>query len=164
MRTFPNLFPAPGISIKNLTPPPQPIPLGPGVTEPDPAWRTLDSNGHGHIAQPIPGSVDYPTLEWISEPCSMGHGEDCDSEGAWHCLICGEVVQPGRRPASPIFEKAPGRYELKVVDAQERSIVTCIYDLTGQQVRDLGVAAAEAIKAYLLEAEIQPTEIIMENC
>lgn len=68
------------------------------MPEADPAWTFVDSEGHGHFWK----NKGYPTLRWISEPCTMGH-DDCDAEGHYECAVCGEEIQPGSRTAQPIW-------------------------------------------------------------
>ena len=61
----------------------------------DPKWKTTDSNGHRHKAKVTKkGNVKYPTLQWVTVPCSMGHGDDCTSEGYCVCRECREVIHP----------------------------------------------------------------------
>jgi hypothetical protein len=81
--------------------------------EADPEWRAVDSRGHGHF---YGIAVRYPTLTWIAEPCSMGHGEDCDSEGHYECATCGETVVPGTRAARDAWMDGPVSYHLVVQD------------------------------------------------
>lgn len=71
-----------------------------GMPERDPDWKFVDAAGHGHFYA-ADGSL--PTLKWNQQSCTMGHGEDCDAEGTWHCGLCGEEIQPGTRPAKPIY-------------------------------------------------------------
>src|SRR5687768_8411289 len=57
-------------------------------TELDPDWSFIDENGHGHfVDKNEPKGDRLPTLRWVPEACSMGHGDDCDSEGHYVCLI-----------------------------------------------------------------------------
>ena len=83
-----------------------------GAVEADPAWRYVDRNGHGHFFQD--GQERYPTLTWVSEPCTMGHGDDCDAEGHYECGLCQEEVRPGTRPAQAFWVDGPNTYRLTV--------------------------------------------------
>jgi hypothetical protein len=84
-----------------------------GGVEADPSWRHVDSNGHGHFYQSR--KDPFPTLRWVSEPCTMGHGEDCDAEGHYECTLCGEEIRPGERLAQPVWIDGPDTYRLTVV-------------------------------------------------
>lgn len=86
--------------------------------ESDPDWRVVDSNGHGHFYSATTRANRYPTLTWIAEPCSMGHGDDCDSEGHYECAVCGETVVPGTRPARDAWVPGHLSYHLTVPDGR----------------------------------------------
>lgn len=88
----------------------------------DPSWQFVDGEGHGHFVGKAK-SETLPTLEWVSFPCSMGHGDDCTSEGEWRCRLCGEVIDPGTRPARPVTITGPREYTLTLEDG----VVTSTY-------------------------------------
>lgn len=91
------------------------IPIDPGGNELDPDWKFVDHEGHGHFYGDFKSGDRYPTLKWVSRPCTMGHGDDCDSEGYWECRQCGEVIQPGTRPYSgPTFVDGPTTVEVTI--------------------------------------------------
>lgn len=69
------------------------------ISEPDPTWQYVDLAGHGHFYSA--SGERYPTLRWVSEPCTMGHGDDCDGEGHHECRACGEHIVPGSRMGTP---------------------------------------------------------------
>lgn len=101
--------------------------VDPGI-EPNPDWRYVDSLGHGHFYRPTttPDNVDrpgpYPTLEWIVEPCTMGHDDDCQSEGHWECRECRETISPKTREAAPVWIPGAEEYELTVDLPSERIV------------------------------------------
>lgn len=83
-----------------------------GGVEPDPTWRHMDSHGHGHFYQDR--DQPYPTLRWVSEPCTMGHGDRCEAEGHYECPLCGEEIRPGERLAQPTWVDGPDTYRLTI--------------------------------------------------
>jgi hypothetical protein len=83
-----------------------------GIPEADPDWRFVDPNGHGHFRQ----GNKYPTLRWVALPCSMGHGDECTSEGYYECTICSKVIHPGTRTPEPRWIPGVTTFTLKCVD------------------------------------------------
>lgn len=118
---------------------------GPNVRVRDPEWRAVDSNGHGHFAQTKGHLIEYPTLEWMSVPCAMGHGDDCDAEGDWHCAICGEVVEPNTNAAKPEWINGPRRYRLVLHGATD----TTTYDFGPDKMGELEAAFGSAVREVL---------------
>lgn len=64
---------------------------------PDPSWRLIDKNGHGHFYTAA-GSDHYPTLREITH-----EEEDDDLDEPYlvfdhyECPHCGEVIEPGMK-------------------------------------------------------------------
>jgi len=87
------------------------------ATKPDKNWEHVDHAGHFH-AYDDHGKL--PTLETRVEqvPCSGECGNwDCDGYTVthYHCLICGEEVEPKRLPDSgPKFIPGPTRWTVEV--------------------------------------------------
>lgn len=79
-----------------------------GGSEPNPDWRHIDPAGHGHFYT----DGGYPTLEWVSRPCTQGHGDECIGEGEYRCRTCAVRVVPAMRPAKPVVIEGPKRYRL----------------------------------------------------
>lgn len=91
---------------------------------PDPDWHFIDAKGHGHFY--MRGAEDgYPTLEWVSLPCTMGHDEDCTSEGYYECRICAERIEPGSKMQPPVWVDGLVTYRLKV--AGQNGITTYVF-------------------------------------
>lgn len=117
------------------------------TTEPDPGWRYKDAAGHGHYYDD-----GFPTLTWVSEPCTMGHGEDCDSEGHWECPLCREWVNPGTRMSKPVFISGPTSYVLTVT----RGDMVVRYSHFGpEQMEAIGAALADAIQGVLADYQTE---------
>lgn len=84
----------------------------------------MDENGHGHFVASHGDRL--PTLRWVSEPCTMGHGPDCNSEGHYECRLCGVEVTPGKRPQKSFWLQTHRSYRLTVHDV--RQVVTYEFD------------------------------------
>lgn len=153
----------PGLSYVAQPNPQTPRVLNRDAQEPDPTWRMVDSNGHGHFAMEIPGTCTYPTMFWDVEPCTMGHGDDCTSEGSWRCLQCNEIMMPSKRPAQPIYEEVQTRYTLRLISAHGSGVVIETYDLHSREMGELGAVAVDAIRARLTENNIRPVEQTFES-
>lgn len=78
------------------------------IPELDPDWKSVDENGHGHFVK----DRELPTLKWVSEPCTMGHGDDCDAEGHYECRTCEALVVPGTRTPKPFWVAGLTTYTL----------------------------------------------------
>lgn len=87
--------------------------------ERDPDWKYVDSAGHGHF---YAADGLLPTLKWNARPCSMGHGDDCDSEGTWNCRLCDEEIHPGTRPARPVYIPGPRRITCTVTQGSTTTV------------------------------------------
>lgn len=111
---------------------------------PDKAWSHIDANGHGHFH--YREDDRYPTLEWVPEPCTMGHGDDCTSEGAYRCRQCGERVEPGRKWE---IHQIPtmARYTLTV----DYGNATETYVLTADDMNQLDVSLKRLIRSTLVD-------------
>lgn len=78
----------------------------------DPDWRHVDAAGHGHFYDST--AKGYPTLRWVSQPCTMGHGDDCEAEGYYECSTCAEQVAPGTRWGGQTYIPGLVTYRLTV--------------------------------------------------
>lgn len=81
------------------------IDFGVPPQEPDPDWRRIDGEGHLHAW--VDGKT--PTLTWVVD--RRWYCEDCQEEhedGHLACAICGEAIEPGRKPG-PTTQLKPGR-------------------------------------------------------
>lgn len=65
------------------------IPIYSDSSTSDEEWTFIDASGHGHFFATT-SADQYPTLTWVSVPCQMGHGDDCDGDGHWECRLCHE--------------------------------------------------------------------------
>lgn len=83
---------------------------------PDPSWRYVDQHGHGHFYDEK--AREFPTLEWVVLPCTMGHGDECTSEGYYKCPLCDEEISPGTVMPRPQIIQGPVTYTLAVEDAR----------------------------------------------
>lgn len=114
----------------------------------DEMWRHVDSNGHGHF-----WDGGFPTLTWIAEPCTMGHGDDCTAEGHYECTICGETIRPGTRPAEPVWVPGVSRYTMTVHDAGR----TDRYVFGGDEMERLNEAVREVVRTVLVDRLVETT-------
>lgn len=110
---------------------------------PDPDWRFVDAQGHGHFYKDKDGA--YPTLTWVSVPCTMGHGDDCDAEGWYECRLCAERIQPGTKAQPPAWVSGVITYRLRVADGGRWTS----YVFGGQQWDAVQVAVRQAVSATL---------------
>lgn len=77
--------------------------------EPDPSWRYVDREGHGHFAS----KDGYQTLEESWSGCGdPSHGDECRGLIMYHCKFCGERIVPGTISAKPVWVPGPTTYEL----------------------------------------------------
>lgn len=111
------------------------------LPEPDPEWRFVDAAGHGHFRS----DDGYPTLEWVTLPCTMGH-DDCDAEGSYRCLLCDEEIRPATRRVSPVTIPGIKTFTLKIHDANGGHS-TYVFD--EEQWQKAEAAATAAIKETL---------------
>lgn len=89
---------------------------------PDEKWRYVDMNGHGHFWQ----GDKLPTLEWVvtgTEWVGDEYGGEEYDVGEYRCLLCAEVVEPGRRVT---YEPTsiPGPTQVTVTISDESFTVT----------------------------------------
>ncbi len=105
----------------------------------DERWTFVDQQGHGHFWKD-----GYPTLTWVSEPCTMGH-DDCDAEGHYECKACSEAIRPGTRQADPIRVNGMRSIELTVTEPNR----TRRYALTDDLWSALDEAVRQAVDALL---------------
>lgn len=117
----------------------------------DEHWTFVDAEGHGHFWQRGASKRDdhYPTLRWIVEPCTMGH-DDCDGEGHYECVICGEEIRPGTRPADPI--RIDGLRSITLTVTEPGRIR--VYALTDDLWATLDAGVREAVDALLPDENI----------
>lgn len=120
------------------------IPITTNIPEPDPAWRFVDGEGHGHFYDPT--AKNYPTLRWVSLPCTMGH-DDCDSEGYHECAVCGERITPGTRMPMPTSMIGPTTYRLTVDEGDTR----IVYVFGQEQFDALKAAIATTVSETLAD-------------
>lgn len=129
------------------------IPITSSSPSADPDWRYVDREGHGHFRQ----DNKYPTLDWISFGCSMGHGDDCDAEGQYECRQCREVIVPGSRIAPPTSIPGLVTYTLTVQGAD--GMTTSKYAFGPEQHNELGAeirrVIATVLADYLVSSEYQ---------
>lgn len=131
--------------------------------EMDPYWQTVDAGGHGHFwkgaktgkGEVSGGPENYPTLEWVAEPCGMGHGDGCTSEGFWRCRVetCHERVAPARRFVDGFWTSRSTAYRLTVDEGRRLSV----YSFGETEWRKLRAKLAETI-----EAEMEPHRTLVE--
>lgn len=80
---------------------------------PDPGWKYMDKKGHGHFWK----GKNLPTLEWIVTG-TQWVGDEYDAYeyeiGEYRCRLCGEVIKPGERPATPKPVLGPATYTLTI--------------------------------------------------
>jgi hypothetical protein len=117
-----------------------------GMPERDPDWKMVDENGHGHF---VDKNGELPTLRWVAQPCSMGHGDDCDSEGYFECLLCGEVISPGTRTPKPFYVAGMTTYTL--------TTETSTYEFGPTQWDALQAAIGATIESTLAEYCVKRT-------
>ncbi len=98
------------------------IPVRSNLPRADERWTFIDDAGHGHFY-----GKGYPTLFWVSQPCSMGHGSDCTSEGYWECPHCHEEITPGTLPPLDV-EYIAGPRSARVEYANGREQRTYVVD------------------------------------
>lgn len=127
-----------------------------GLRELDPTWQYIDANGHAHLV--VRG--DLPTLEWVPEPCTMGHGPDCTTEGYYVCRVCRVRQQPGTRPAQPSYEPGPTIYRLTIPASDGTSGVETVYEFGDDEWDQLRArfetAAAEVLGDRIVERTMWP--------
>lgn len=71
-----------------------PTTLG-GSYEPDPDWRYVDEQGHGHFTARDP--VGFPTLNKVMVPCGTPDHDDCLILHHYECKLCGQEIVPAKR-------------------------------------------------------------------
>jgi hypothetical protein len=129
--------------------------IGGDSREPDPTWRYVDEQGHGHFWR----KDDYPTLRRVVLPCTMGHGDECSSEGYWECRTCGEHIHPGTQESRPVYVRSAGLYRLVVhnMQAEHQELLTTYR--FGQPQMDALLAAIKVLIAEQLEDFRESMEI-----
>lgn len=72
------------------------------VEEPDPQWRSVDTNRHIHrwlSNGTVRGAVQsMAPCGWFHDP-----GDECAGIPQWRCVACDEPVTPGTRPTVKTF-------------------------------------------------------------
>jgi hypothetical protein len=75
-----------------------------GLPRPDHAWTFTDAHDHDHR-----WDDGYPTLVVVTEePYWCPDCEDEHTDSHYECPLCGEVIEPGLRPAPLYREYVPG--------------------------------------------------------
>ncbi len=117
----------------------------------DPAWRFVDTAGHGHFYGSK--SDPYPTLEWVSLPCSMGH-DDCDSEGHYRCRTCLATITPGTKMPGRVWVAGMTTCRLTVSDDDGTTTVYMFGPEKWEQTKQAARAAIDGVLApYVTSVE-----------
>lgn len=128
-----------------ITLPPDPRPV------PDESWRFMDAARHGHFWR----GGSYPTLEWVQLPCTMGHDDDCDSEGFYRCPHCDEAISPGMKPGSLFSQSIAGPIQVTATYTGSRE--TRMYVLRGPDAEAVMTDPVEALPR--VTSGMQPTQV-----
>ncbi len=141
----------------------------PGHRIPNPNWRYIDPNGHGHYYDP--DTTDhYPTLVRVDEGCDdPDHDDDCTGSWHWVCRTCALTINPSTTWAPDREEPVPGMITLtRRVHHDTGSggpgTATFTYLLTEEQLTSIADAVNQAITTTLDDqlATIDPTEVTYE--
>jgi hypothetical protein len=138
----------------------EPVFVGDGVSEDiDPDWTLVDASGHGHFVEKgKPKGDRLPTLKWVPEGCSMGHGEDCDAEGHYECLLCAETIAPATKTTyGPTHVPGPTTITMTMESEGKGRRMTTVWEFGPGDVERVRTAVAATLLETLDDRVIDQT-------